>query len=1168
MEIDTFPMNDRNHQEQTSLTSRLRSVGRAEHFWHLASGMTTTVLVGSALLLLCVLLESVLHGSIVVRSILWWTVIGGTIGTAAWTLWRPALTLLGLLPSPSIHHLALRVGDAYPDVRDTLSNALQLASAVRAGGSPELADAAFERSAEAARDKDFSVIIDRKRMSRSILLFLALSLVTPALVLSPLLNAPFHRLVEHDTSFLPPAPFSLNVRVSADTVMRGEGAHVEIFVEGTRPREVTLWIREGHAERFTPMPVEIDAKKPTIYQLPGLKSDVYVYVEAPWNETSVRSDTVHITVIDRPLVRTLNGRVTPPAYTMLPPVLINEQQADVTALKGSTVDLQISSNKKLTEASIIVEQVVDTTRVDTTIIAMKVNDHAASASFRVTGNGSYSIHVRDVDGQDNAEPVRYGIVALTDGYPTIAMIQPTKDVDVDQEARLPITAAIADDYGFSRLTLKYRLLRSRYARPEERYQDISIPIDTKQTTLDIGYTWDLAKIDITPDDVYEFYLEVADNDVVNGPKTARTTAFTVRLPSLEELYADADKVQSQVQKELEQLLKESEQVRKEADELQRELQKQQAQSKQQTQWNEKKKAEDLAKKQEQLQQRMEDAAQKLEEMTERLQQNQAISEETLKKYQELQELMKKVRSPELERMQQQMKEAMEKMSPEQLERMMKEFKFDEEQFKKNIERTMNLLKRIQAEQKTEELAKRAEELARRQDELRKRAENTNANDQKSRDRLAKEQEQLEKDLKELARDAKDLEDMMKDLGADMPTDMMENAREELDADKTAQDMQKAQKQMQQGDMQSASEKQKQASRNMQRFAQQMQQMQKQMRKNANKENMRQMQQGMQDLSDLSKQQEELMQAMQNMDPSSAQFAQAAQRQKQIQQSMQNIANSMFQLSQRSTSVSPELAQDLGNALEQMQNAMQQMQERNGAMSQRGQQAAMGSMNSAAQKMGNALGQMMRGDASGQGGQGQQPGQGQGGQSPFQRLQQLADQQQSINEGMNQMGQGAGGGSGGRMSEQQRAEMGRLAAQQGKALKALQELDEERRNHGGTKKPIGDLQQIAEDMKEVMSDMQTGSITPETRMRQERILSRLLNASRSMNERDYEKTRESRSGQDIRRSSPADLPMTDDARSMRDIMNELRKGYTKDYENLIRSYFEELQKRRLKLQEEQ
>ena len=1148
--------------QQSSIISRLRATGRKEHLWTIASGIGIAVGVSSLLLLSITLLESIAHGGIAFRTALWWIWVIGTASVAGGLLGLPIAKLLGLTRSDSVETLALRVGEAYPDVRDNLSNAIQLSESAKESGSTELAEAAFEQSASVAAGKDFSVIIDKKK-TRTALIFGTAVLGTVALflLLAPFASDALDRIRQHDKSFTPPPPFSLEVSPGESAVMRGENTAITIVSSGTRPQTITLWIKERNAERYTPYPLDMEVSDTLVYQLPGLRSSVAYYAASPWFDEDVASDTGKITVIDLPLVRTLNGRVIPPAYTQLPPILINEQQADVTALKGSIVDLQVVSNKGLTKAQVIVERYQDSSTVDSTVVSMEVSKGVATGRFTVAANGTYHIRLTDEDGRTNAQPVKYGIVSLTDGFPTIAMMDPTKDVDVDQEAKLPITLAIADDYGFKSLRLHYRLLRSRYSAPEKTYQSVDIPIAEGKTTLDVGYVWDLGEVGITPDDIYEFYIEVADNDIVNGPKTARTSAYKVRLPSLEELFAETDKAQSQIQKDLQQLLKESEQVRKEADELQREMQKQQAQSKKQTEWQERKKAEELAKKQEELQKKMEEVTDRLEEVTQKLEQNQALSEETLQKYKELQELMRQVKSPELERMREQMKEAMENVSPEEMEKMMQQFKFDEEQFKKNIERTMNLLKRIQAEQKTDELAKRAEELAERQDELRKKAENTNPNDQKAKDQLAKEQAQLEKDLQELAKASDELQKMMEELGADMPTDMMQNAKEELDADQTAADMKSAEQQMQDGDMQSASDKQKNASQNLQRFAQQMQQMKKQMNRNANKQNMRQMQKGMQDISELSKQQEELSRQMRSMDPSSQQFSQAAQQQQKIQQSMQNIANNMMQLSQKSTSVSPELAKDLGEALQQMQNAMQQMQGRNGQMAQRSQQGAMKSMNSAAKKMGDALGSMMRGEGQGQGGQGQNPGMGKGqGKSPFQKLQDLAQQQQGINGKMGKMGKG--GGSGGQLTPEQQAEMGRLAAQQGKALKALEELEKERQDVGGAKKPIGDLDPIAEDMKEVLTDMQTGSITPETRMRQERILSRLLNASRSLNERDYEKTRESRTGTDVRRESPDPLQLGAEAKSMRTLMDELRKGYTKDYENLIRSYFEVLQKRRV------
>lgn len=1140
-----------------SIRQRLRSVRRSELLNDLLHGVLTTAALSAAVLLLFVLVEYALHGSMQLRTAMWYTWIGTSLIACAYFTGRTLLNLAGVRTTQSIDDVALRVGRAYDDVGDRLLNALQLDAQPALAGS-SLASAAINQATRIAEPKDFSVIIDRRPMRRAGLWALLSVGITTALIvaLPHQLGASFERLRNHNTSYLPPAPFALSITPLAESVMRGTTTRVVVNATGTPPQVVTLWVKEASSDRFQAFSLRRDTGSTYLYQFAGLQGSVAFFAEAPWLETGVRSDTGHITVIDKPLVRTLTGRVVPPSYTMQPPTELSELHADVASLVGSTVDVSIVANKELKDATIVVVR-GDSVNGDTSRIPMQTRGSGATGRFTVGSSGTYHIELRDRDNQSNAEPVRYRIVALNDGSPTIALQEPTKDAEVDQRAELPVTVTLTDDYGFSHLKLFYRLAASKYSQPDEKFSAVVMPLTGEGNVREVHYQWDLGKVGITPDDVYEFYVEVADNDRVRGPKTARTSTLKVRMPSLDEIFAQAEQTQSDAQKELKELAKEADEVRKEAEQLQREMQKQQSQQQQNMQWNDAKKAQDIMKRQEQLEQRMEDVAKKLEDMTDKMKQNNAISPETLEKYMELQKLMKEVKSPELERLQQQMKDAMEKMSPEDMQKAMKDFKFNEEEFKKQIERTMSLLKRTQAEQKTEELAKRAEELARRQEELKQRTENSNANDKQQQKELSQQQEQLKQDFNDLAKEANELQKLMKELQTNMPLDKMEQAQQDLNQGETSQQMDGAQDDIDQGKQKSATSKQQKAKENLERFAQQMQAMKKEMRRNSSKEAMRAMQRSINDMLELSKEQEALRDQTQSLDPNSSQFPSMAQKQQKMNEAMQNIANSMMQLGQRSSSVTPEMAQDMGDALQSMQQSVQQLQNRNGQMASKDQGGAVSSMNSAIQKMSDALGSMMQGEGSGQGGQGQNPGMGQGkGQSPFQRLQNLAEDQKSINEGMQKMGQQ------GSPSEQQRAEMGRLASQQGKALKSLEEVEKQRRQVGGEKQPLGDLNQIAKDMREVMTDMQSNSITPETRARQERILSRLLDASRSMNDRDYEKSRESRSGQDAVRRSPGPLDLkTQEGRTqvMRDLLNRLRDGYSKDYENLIRLYFETLQK---------
>jgi hypothetical protein len=97
---------------------------------------------------------------------------------------------------------------------------------------------------------------------------------------------------------------------------------------------------------------------------------------------------------------------------------------------------------------------------------------------------------------------------------------------------------------------------------------------------------------------------------------------------------------------------------------------------------------------------------------------------------------------------------------------------------------------------------------------------------------------------------------------------------------------------------------------------------------------------------------------------------------------------------------------------------------------------------------------------------------------------------------------------------------------------------------------------------VQTDLSQGNVNPETVQKQERILSRLLESTRSMRERDYEKKRTASAGRNTQRSSPADLDLTTKEGKDR-LRNEMRKvlegAYSKDYEELIRKYYERLEK---------
>ncbi len=1166
-------MNNKN--VYNDIMGRLRQTRRKESWIILLSGLFLALAITLSILYAGVIIENFANGDTTFRGIL----LGLTIFSG--------ISLLGILSAPgvsrflvpkmkpSLNAIALRVGEHYPDIKDRLCNAVQIYPLIDKpqGMSPELIEAAFEQITKSSQEKDFDVIVEKKKLKKSFfMLLIALFIFGGSLVFFPnSLGASLERIVNWDKSYLPPAPFTIQLVNKDQSVIRGNSAIIKIQASGTPPDAVSLFIKEEKQNNYDEFVLRLDSGDVYTYEIPATKTTLTYYAAAKWVGSLIPTETGTIKVIDMPQVRSLSGKVIFPGYTKLGTKSFDEQNADIAALAGSQAEIRILSNKELKSARIILEKNIfsrektaDSSRIDTLQVQMKINGKTAQGSFRVNFNGTYQVEITDKDGINNPDPIKYTVVSGTDGYPSISLLQPMMNVEVSKDAILPMKIAISDDYGFSNLKLYYRLTESKYSEPQKTYRTIAVPmLSGNNLSQEIPFVWDLNSINITPDDKYEFYLEVFDNDVVSGPKSSKSQVLTVRLPSLDEVSQQTDNMHEKVDKELQKILKESENLKKDMDELNRELLKKDKQK--EMEWKDKKAAEDIMKKQADLKNRLNDVSKQVEQATNKLQQNNMMTPETLEKYMELQKLMQEVKSPELDKMQKQMENAMQNMTPDQMKKAMQEAKFDEEKFRKSIERTMKILKRLQAEQKADALAKRAEDLEKRQNDIEKQMQNANPNDKDKKNDLAQKQDALKKELESINKDLKELEKLMKDIGEQqMPMQEMAEAQESLDFDNTQEDMDQAGESMESGDFKKAGEKQKSASKKLKKFAKKMQDLKDKMQDKVKKEAERKMQKALQDMLTTSKQQEELKGKTQKSDYNSTQLPEYAKDQADNFDNLANIANSLSELGEKSFAVTPQMAAEVTNALQQMRNAVDYLANRQMAQGAQAQTQAMQSMNNSIGQMQSMLSQMQNKKSACENGSPGGSGQGQGSSGGVgfqQKLQQLAAQQQGINQAMQQMS--GSGEEGGAMSQEKRSQMGKLADKQGGAQKSMEELAKEQKElAGGDKMALGNLNKIAQEMQEVAQDIRSGNITPETKRKQERILSRLLDATKSLHDRDFESKREAQSGKDFNKQSPDAIDFNkflNKNQALDELLQNAKKGYTKDYENLIRKYFEAMRK---------
>lgn len=1078
------------------------------------------------------------------------------------------LKIFGILPTFKLDELALAIGRKFNDINDRLSNSIQLYSsmALQKGVSSQLAMASFQEVYESSHNKNFNVVIDYKKNAKAILYLLIFTALFfgSFKYLDDSIGKGYYRIKNWQMSFIPPAPFSFEINPKYSKVLYNSDVKIQIKATGEAPETIKLYIKENQTGEFDHFTLRLDTGKTYNFNYTNVVNSFEFYAEADWLSTQVKTEVGKVVVYEKPFVRSLNGYLNYPSYTKLEPRSISEQSADITALVGSVAYFNLVSNKNLKFANIVVltKSSLDTTqKSDTTLIPMKVNGKSASGSLRISKNASYFFTITDSLDETNEQPVNYGIIALTDEHPSITMVQPTYDVKLNEDAILPMIINIADDYGFSYLNLYYKLVYSKFAQPDKDFHKIAIPIIYSGNNVDIPYIWSLKSLDMVPDDRFEFYCEVADNDIINGPKKSRTQTFLVVLPSIDEVLQASDDRQEYIQKEMDNALKQAKELQKDIENLNRELKQDQSPN---LSWEQQKKAQDIMRQQDQLKSKMKNLEKQLNRNTENLRQNNLLSQETLQKYLELQKLMKEVNSPELQKLQQEMQKAIQQMDQRQLEEAMKNLQFNEEQFRKSIERTMNILKRLQLEQKIDALNRKAEKMLDQQEELQRKASNKNLTQEENKN-LQKQQQQLKQDVANSNKDLKEIEKAMKQFNKDeMPFQELQEAQEALDSDNLQEEMDQVNSDLQKGNLQNASQKMQRNKQKLSNFKNKMQNLKQKMDEQSSKESIRQMQKAINDMLTLSKKQEDLFDKTRKTDPNSTNLPNLGREQMNQFEGLMRVADRLAELSERSFAVTPQMGNEIAEALQNMGEAIENFTERKLGNITDSQKETLGNMNNAIGQMQQMLQAMQQsnGTCPNPGGQGQNSsGQGSG----FgQKLQQLAAQQQALNQMMQQMMSGSSGNQLG-MSQEQQSQYQRIMKNQQDAQKTMQQLQNEAKQYGNTpegKRLQNELSSLQKEMQETLNDINQNGVRPDNVRKQEKILAKLLDLYNSQNEKDMEKRREGRQAKNFNLQSPDEIDMSSqEGRQaiMEQMLRQSTKLYSPDYQEMIKMYFNGLSK---------
>jgi len=1073
----------------------------------------------------------------------WFTTLvfwpGPLFRTVAMALFLGAITVIvylsvirPLLSKPPLTSIALRLERHYGRLQSRLIGALQLYDKIvdnRENYSLELIEKTIEEAGEEIKNIDFRVAVAKNKKPLRLMLAALFLLVIVSL-------ASFNTLEQTLRLYASPLtniPRPTNIRLSIDPenaeVIKNEDISVRIKVDGGRIGRPKFSYRYDPDSWFEALPEEIaidssGGDRTFAFTFKKLRRDVEFYASAG----PARSPVGKIKIIDPPRIMDLSVTLNYPKYTGLPDKTLPPNEGAVTAIKGTRVKFEGRVNKPISNGRIVL---LDDTGKETADRKLIIDGKKISGDFPISFNGAYRVEISDSGGLSNPKPINYEITALDDYPPTINITFPASDIDLDERMFVPLSAEIHDDYGFSRLDLVYWV--SSEGRESDRKKITLTRNFNGQSEGVVEYDWSVEELDMMPGDLAYYYLEIFDNDAVSGAKAAQSRTYSARLPSLDEIVADITGGREDIIEQMQQASAYQKRLKDQLENIAREMQ-----TASQINWEKKSEIQAVVNRQKDIAEKVEKAARQLAENIEKLDRQQMAAEEMLDKMREIQELMERVATPELKEAMRRLEEAMRQMDPNRLKEALKNFQMNLEQLNKNLDRTLALLKQLELEQKLDTMAKMAEKLAQEQDRINDRLEQCNA--QEDMNQLRKPQESQQQGLESLKEQMQKTADLNKEVQTIAPEDI-ERAESELNSEEMKKLLESMVQNLQAGNKSSCSSSGKKISRKFSDLADMFRSMLQKTQSRQQQMIVEAIRKAIEDILYLSRSQEALAESTRSCSQRGGNLSEITGDQAELIDATGRTADKISELTKMTLFVNFSTLQKIGEALRAMEKSTKDLSSRQPGLAANSQIQAMSALNQTARMLMKSQGQASACQS------------GTGMNEMMQQLSQLGQMQMQLNQQTQSlmpipMGQA--------MSMIQQRQLEELANQQEAIRKSLQELTDQ---YGDPDNILGRLSELGEEMRRIAEQMRREGLNENVVKRQERILSRLLDAQKSVNRRDYTQKRQARSAEDIIRRSPA--PLNDDEseanRLTEDIIRALNEKYPRRYENQIKGYFRSL-----------
>ena len=654
--------------------------------------------------------------------------------------------------------------------------------------------------------------------------------------------------------------------------------------------------------------------------------------------------------------------------------------------------------------------------------------------------------------------------------------------------RFYFKGSIADDYGFH--DLNYHLVINK------NDSVIEVPVLKNMRQEDFYFTYDFKDIVGLANQV-DYYFTVRDNDYFHAYKETSSETFQFRFPSKDEL----DQMDNQNYENLESLMEKSyelsNEIQKSIDEL-----KYKSLSENSSKWEKQQLISEIVNKKNELQNILNQVQQKNAEMNNMKNSFSQEKAEMMEKQKQIEKLLDDVFNDELKALFDEFNKLAQDFDQTKFDELSKQSEMSMDDLSKQLERNLQMLKRMKVEQQVEKTIDALSELSEKENKNASQLEND-----RNFERATNKEDENQNLLKSISKDLNKALELNQSLEKPMNIQPMDREFEEIHSnyEEIGELLNQKRKRKSVEEIQNNAKNYENAS-----FI--LNQMLANNKQKQNMENIRDLQQILDNLVYLSLHQEALQNEVKNTDESDPKLGIIRIDQDKLIRQSAVVKDSLYALAKRTPEIGNVITKELINMELSMNKANEELEDNRLSTAVRQQQRAMTAANNMALFLNETLENLQKQMAEAMPGDQQcdKPG-----SNPGKNMDMLKQSQQSLKEQLEQMIEQMRQGGTGKMGEQ----IGKSLAQQEMMQQMIRDMMMGSEVGSAAKEQLKQIEQLLEQNNH---DLINKNISTQMINRQNLILNKLLKAEKAEMERDMEDERESKTADDQFYSNPIEF----------------------------------------------